>query len=51
MNPGERDGGHRLKWLDWQGCEGNVWTDEVFPLLFASMVGLTCGLIRLLALR
>lgn len=53
MSPGQRDGEHRLTWLDWRDrCEGNVRTDEVFPLLFAmgSMAGLTFGVIRPLTL-
>jgi hypothetical protein len=54
MDSDGRGGEHRLTWLDWYSqCEGNVWTDEVLPLLFAcgSMAGLACGLVRLLMLR
>jgi hypothetical protein len=54
MSPDEQDGEYRFTWLDWrdQG-EGDVWSNEIFPLLFAfgSMAGLACGLIRLLTLR
>lgn len=40
--------------LDWYTlCHGNLWTNEVIPLLFAcgSMAGLVCGLIRFLMLH
>ena len=53
MDSDERGGEHRLTGLDRHGQRyGDVWTDEVFPLLFAcfSMAGLACGVIRLLTL-
>jgi hypothetical protein len=51
VNSEQRHIEHQMTWLDWyeQG-NGNPWTDEVLPLLFAcgSMAGLVFGLIRLL---
>jgi hypothetical protein len=51
MYPDQQHSEQPITALDWYSrCAGNLWTDEVFPLLFAigSMAGLAFGVIRLL---